>query len=307
MRRFKFLAIALCIMSLAACTEIFEKDIEDKEITIYTPSGKDSLNYTQTFWWSQIDFATSYHLQVVSPDFSAPQKMILDTIVKTNRFPYYLGPGNFEWKVRAMNGAYKTKYFGNKFKIDTTELALQIVNLTSPANGTSQNSSSIIFTWNKLLGAKTYQIQIDTNGRFNSLVKNEFTQAVSYPMTLPVTNKTYYWKVRALNGKDTTDWSTVYNIFWDNTTPPKIVLSVPSNNAVDKETSGTLQWASLGSGYTYYVTIKVGSNASVVSSTTTNSYSYSGASGQNVQWSVYAVNSANTKGPASDTWTFKIK
>ncbi len=308
MRRFKFLAIALCMMSLAACTEIFEKDIEDKTITIYTPNDSDtSISYLQTFWWSQVDFATSYQIQVVSPNFSAPKILILDSLVKTNRFQYYIGPGNFEWKVRALNGAYKSEYFGKRFIIDTTNLALQPLYLKSPLDGSSQSSTSINFIWNRILGAKAYQIQIDTVGDFNKPIRNVHTQSSSSLYTLPSLNKTYYWKVRGYNGADTTEWSQVFNFISDNTKPPKVTLSAPAKNSLDREATGTLQWLSLGDGYTYEVTIKVGSNASVTSSVPTAFKDYSGASGQTIEWSVIAINRAGTKGDPSEVWNFKIK
>lgn len=309
MRRFKFLALALCMMSLAACTEIFEKDIEDKEITIYTPSGKDSLNYTQTFWWSQIDFATNYQLQVVYPNFAAPEKMILDTVVTTNRFPYYLGPGNFEWKVRAMNGAYKTEYFGNKFKIIVTSLSEQHVFLRSPENNIQVSANSITFRWDKILGATNYKIQISTDRDFTSPVEEE-TKNQSYPF--PVTeDNTYYWRVMALNDTSATEWSDHFIVNVKNS-PATVLLDSPgNNNSIDQSTNGvTLKWNSLGIGYKYDVYTRVGESGTFVEfkkDYASTSVLYKGSSGETIYWKVVGKNSSGKEGDDSDIWSFKIK
>jgi len=309
MRRFKFLALALCIVSLAACTEIFEKDIEDKEITIYTPSGKDSLNYTQIFWWSQIDFATKYQLQVVYPNFAAPEKMILDTIVTTNRFPYYVGPGNFEWKVRAMNGAYKTGYFGNKFKIIFSSLSSQLVTLKLPVNGTTVTGSSVTLTWDKLPRAVSYKIQVATESGFNS--PKEYTSTgQSYPLPLTDDN-TYYWRVMASSYNDTasTNWSNPF-IFTSKNAPPKVTLLSPENGATDQSVSGvTLSWSNLGLDYKYDVYSRVGTSGTFSLYKTdlaTSSTTFTGSSGQTINWKVVSKNKSGVSGVESDTWSFKI-
>jgi hypothetical protein len=308
MRRFKFLAFALCSIWMAACTEIFEKDIEDQKITIYTPSGKDSLNYIQTFWWSQIDFATSYQLQVVSPSFDAPEKMILDTIVTTNRFPYYVGPGSFEWKVRAMNGAYKTNYFGNTFKIVVTSLSEQNVFLRYPENNAQVNGTSITFRWDKLLGATSYKIQIATDRNFTSPIEEE-TQNLSFPFSINE-DQTYFWRVMALNDSEYTNWSNYFIVNVKNS-PAKVLLDAPANNSsVDQTVNGvTLKWNSLGVGYKYDVYIREGEAGSFevfARDVTTTNVVYKGTSGETVSWKVVGKNANGVEGDASNVWKFTI-
>jgi hypothetical protein len=311
MKIFNFLALALCILSFAACTEIFEKDIEDEKITIYTPSGKDSLSYTQTFWWNQIDFATSYQLQVVSPNFAAPEKMILDTIIKTNRFMHYLGPGEFEWKVRAMNGAYKSNFFGNTFKIVTTKLSSQVVQLALPENGAVNKEKSILFSWHKLLGATKYKIQIATDLTFSD--KEEFSvdggETNIYPYVFADYN-TYYWRVMALNDSNqTTPWSTPFVITIDNK-PSQVSLTAPSDGATDQPLNVSLKWVSLGTGYKYDVYTKVGSSGSFdvfKADLTTNTTTVTGTSGQTIYWKVIGKNKDGVEGVESETRSFKIK
>ncbi|MCR6641074.1 MAG: hypothetical protein NVV82_19300 [Sporocytophaga sp.] len=312
MRRFKFLALALCMMSLAACTEIFEKDIEDKEIIIYTPNDKESPNYTQTFWWSQIDFATGYELQVVYPNFSAPEKRILDTVVTTNRFPYYIGPGDFEWKVRAKNGAYKTGYYGSKFKIKATSLSEQFVNQKLPLNGSNVTGSPIILTWDKPLHAVRYEVQVAMEPGFNS--PKEY-QVVGQSYSLPVTeDNNYYWRVKAYAYNDTasTGWGNHFTFNVKNT-PPKVSPLSPENGAIDLSASSiTLSWNNVGSDYKYEVYTRVGTSGAFSlykgDLLTTNTQFTGGSSGQTINWKVTSKNKNGVPGETdSDIWSFKIK
>jgi hypothetical protein len=309
MRKFNFLNLLFwSLIALTSCTEIFEKDIEKEEITIYTPNGKDSINYSQTFWWSQVDFATNYQLTVVSPSFAAPEKMILDTIVQNNRFIYYLGPGKFEWQVRGMNGGYKTKYFGNKFKIDTTEISLQTVNLKFPVNSKVLAEGLVEFEWSRLLGAKGYQFQLDSTQSYKKPIVNDFRASTTYSYNLSISD-TYFWRVRAYNDKkDTTDWSE-FKFILDNSTPLKVALLSPLQSASNQNQSGTLKWNDLGPGYKYTVYIQVGSGQGIeYPNQTSASYNYPLISkGQEVKWKVKAVSAAGLEGPYSDLWSFTIQ
>jgi hypothetical protein len=68
---------------LTSCSDIIEPAISKSTVTLEAPvSQYQSISYSVGFWWDEVDHALSYHLQVVTPDFTHPGKLVLDTAIK---------------------------------------------------------------------------------------------------------------------------------------------------------------------------------------------------------------------------------
>jgi len=127
-----------------------------------------SISYTINFWWDEVDHALSYHLQVVTPSFTSPGSLVLDTIVKKNTFSFNLNPGNYQWQVPAANGSSQTAYTTPRnFSVAATSIKQQAAQLIAPANNRLTNQGNITFQWSNLYGATKYQLEIDTNNFVN--------------------------------------------------------------------------------------------------------------------------------------------
>lgn len=106
------------IALLSACTDFVEPSIEKKETMILAPvNGAESIEGELTFWWEEVEHALGYRLQVVSPGFKNAVTLHLDTLVNTYKFTDTLGPGVYEWRVRAENGSSRTEYAKGSFVI----------------------------------------------------------------------------------------------------------------------------------------------------------------------------------------------
>ncbi len=151
----------------------------------------------------------------------------------------------YYWRVRAINA------------VDTSEwetvrvfYTVDYVALNSPANNGSVFTGTTI-NWNSHSGIDFYEYQVDTTETFDSEVLIEGLEAYinsssSNDDTDEYINdlyfgKTYYWRVRAINAVDTSEWETV-RVFY---TVDYVSLYTPANETLNINTSGTnLDWGS---------------------------------------------------------------
>ena len=305
------LLVLISILTVFSCKSIIEEDITGKQVSINSPTASSMLeSYNQTFWWNPMDGITKYEVLLVTKSFTDIQKLIFDTLVTGTKFKYTLSPGEYEWRIRGVNGNYKSDYSGSKFTILVSDIKKQYVTLSSPVNTNSTNTNPLVLSWLSLYGADGYRIQIDkTNSFTTAMVVNTTTPGTSYTLASPQ-ETTYYWRVKAFNSaSDSSLWSSVNSFTYDITAPDKVVLTSPANNLTDANTkTGTLKWTDLGANTKYIVYIQYGAAAETQSSLVSiNSYAYTAIDGQTVKWKVQAVDAAGNKGLMSDQWQFKIQ
>jgi len=104
------------VILLNACTDILETDISGQEVKILSPLDRATVTTPQSiFWWEPLDGATQYELQVVSPSFKSIINLHADTVLKQNIFTMELPQGVYQWRIRAQNSAYQTKFIELSF------------------------------------------------------------------------------------------------------------------------------------------------------------------------------------------------
>jgi hypothetical protein len=309
------LFLLLCLTGLG-CKEFIEPSIKDQKVILLAPaSNTETKDYTQTFWWETTEDALYYRLQVVSPGFDQINKLIVDTLIKTNKYKYTLDPGTYQWRVRAENGSSQTSYTTAKLTIYPTSITEQQVQLVSPANNTVTNQANAVFNWLKLFGADSYKIQIDTTGNgFDnaaSLFLDKTTPNVSYSVSLPK-DKLYQWRIKALSGILESKWSAVQNLSFDATPPPVVVLSSPSNNSTVSNPV-TLKWNASADAKKYILYVYKGDSNNAYNSTfpltlTGLSYVFNlGTSGEKISWEVKAVDDAGNTSAKGELRSFVIQ
>jgi hypothetical protein len=203
-----FILPLIMLFGLCSCEDFIEKNISGDEMILIAPGDNMRTSFaTQTFWWEDVDGATSYNLQIVSPSFESVGRLIADTIVLKNKFAINLFPGSFEWRVRAQNGSYKTPFVQRNLEIDSTlDLKSQSVFLTYPTDKLFLNSSSIFFIWQKLYNADTYSIEIHKSDWSGELVYS--LSSVSDSITVNnITDGDYIWGIRAWNSNSTSQFT----------------------------------------------------------------------------------------------------
>ncbi|MCS7227986.1 MAG: amidase domain-containing protein, partial [Endomicrobia bacterium] len=99
--------------------------------------------------------------------------------------------------------------------------------LVSPSNGATGVSLTPTLDWNAVSGASSYQVNLDNNSDFSSLIVNASgLTGTSYniPSGRLSYNTRYYWRVRASNSYGSSGWSSIWS-FTTQVAPP----SSPSN------------------------------------------------------------------------------
>lgn len=305
--------IALAIL-LTGCKEFIEPSIEKRNVVLLAPAnGAESSLYSQTFWWEPVEDALKYRLQVVSPNFDQTVRLILDTLIKTNKFNYTLDPGSYEWRVSAENGSSQTRYFKSSFFIYASSIKAQQVQLQSPGNNTLTNQATHNFTWLKLFGADKYTLQIDTNNFIDEskLFLDKTLPGQEFTVTFEK-DKLYKWRVKAKNDTAESKWSVIQNITYDKTPPPIVVLAAPANNELVAKPVN-LRWNATATAtkyqlYAYKSEGRVPYSSKFPITLTATNYSFTeGISGEKVYWEVRAIDEAGNTGVYSDLRSFVIQ
>jgi len=204
------------------------------------------VNYN--FTWRNYLGVTAYKVQRdVSANFNSPE--LLDTLMTS--FAAILPEMKFNtvyyWRVKIMH-TKDTSDWSTVSKL-TTQIAPV---LKSPsAYKTIGPGVAGTLVWEKMVGAKYYQIDYDTNAKFNSSVLSRnfvVGDSVNLRINELYFGKVYYWRVRAIKGTDTSAWSAVWYFYTYN----PVRLSSPANKQVGTSLN-SLDWNSINgsTGYHY--------------------------------------------------------
>lgn len=241
--------IVICLLfTLAACTnDYIVGDLTGKRVTILAPADSSTASTTSPlFWWSEINDATGYRIQIAFPNFSVPQQLVYDTLVSGDRFYPVLSAGrSYAWRIRPENGATTGDWVTRLLRIDSTiSLSQQTVVITSPAANASLQTSSVTFTWNQLTQADLYRIEL-RNTATQAILDNSTVTSTAWTKT-GLSDGNYQFKIRAENSvtSEVTPYST-RNFTIDQTGPAAPTLTAPSNSTtIFQPTAVMFNWTS---------------------------------------------------------------
>ncbi len=116
----KNLLYAAVLILFFSCEQILEEDIQKKEVELIIPANGIRLSIQNVgFLWEGIEGAESYRLQIANPDFNVPQTLLIDTLIRKKSFKHYLDIGRYEWRVRAENSVFQSKFSTFSFWVDS--------------------------------------------------------------------------------------------------------------------------------------------------------------------------------------------
>ncbi|MCJ8212035.1 hypothetical protein MUY27_20125 [Mucilaginibacter sp. RS28] len=313
--RFFLLFASLASLYLVSCKDLIEPSIEHRDIQAQAPGDKyQTTNYTVGFWWDEVEDALKYRLQVVNPKFDSVAALVLDTLVKSNKFSVNLGPGNYQWRVRAENGSSQTAYSSPRsFTIFYSSLKQQRLQVGAPANNLLTNQSPLTFSWGTLYGATKYHIQIDT-ANFVDETKLYYDKTVPGQQLSVSFSKdlNYQWRVRAENDTAQSQWSAVNYFTVDRTAPAAVTLLTPTDKSI-LQSPVSLSWNSSASAVRYRLYLYQSDGKTTFNSTfplllNTTTYNFTGGtSGNQLYWKVTALDAAGNESQASELRTFTIQ
>jgi hypothetical protein len=126
---------------------------------------------------------------------------------------------------------------------------LDVPKLSLPLNNTAFNTSDIL-SWLPVPGALKYDIQIDTLNTFINPIADYFSTSNTQALNNLLNGTTYYWRVRALNDKDTSSWSGVYSFM---VVLAKPTLTYPENFRGAVSVNDALKWDKVKGAQFYWV------------------------------------------------------
>ncbi|HTF04831.1 MAG TPA: hypothetical protein VK826_12435 [Bacteroidia bacterium] len=189
------------------------------------------------------------------------------------------------------------------------DLTGKTVTILAPAADDTVATSSPIFWWNEIAGARSYRVQIVLPD-FTSPQQLVYDTAVVGDRFYPslIAGSTYYWRIRPENGSSEGDWIT-RRITVDSSVSlanQTVTITLPASNNTSTS-SGTVpfSWNSVAGAQLYRMDVtNTTSGANVVTTTSTvNNYTATLAQG-NYEFRVRAENSSSFT--AWSTRTFSV-
>jgi uncharacterized protein YegP (UPF0339 family) len=234
-------------------------DIQKNVIMLMSPTDKSTIvDKKVTFWWNTLSGAQKYNLQVATPTFTNPVKLIYDQWVTTNFISLDLEPGNYEWRVKASNSTGETNYSQSSFSIYNNDLTKQKTTLLKPLYGEQINNSSATLSWEKINSSATYHLLIKKDSWETGTIVQEMSTSKT-EIELPFLNGEYFWGVKAIDPQNSSE--TEYSIrkfvvdFKKGLTGTVVLLMSPADKSTIIEKKVTFWWNQLNGAEKYNLQI----------------------------------------------------
>ncbi len=121
--------------------------------------------------------------------------------------------------------------------------------LLVPENGDLKQMPNVTISWSPVTGVNGqvfYDVELDTDPGFSNPIT--FNTNLSAVVTSELTfNAVYYWRVKAIDGPDISDWSETWSFQVDNI----LRLKKPNDNAAEIAPAQLLEWYTI-TGVTHY-------------------------------------------------------
>lgn len=217
-------------------------DLTGKVVVLRSPSSIGYITGTKvTFWWDEVPGADKYVIQVVSPDFTHTQNLIVNESLSGQSLSVELPAGTYQWRVKALNSIYATAFFSDSFMIYQSNISSQLVSLTTPADGSSLNSTSTKFQWEPINGTN-YQFVLK-KGTWETGTEIQHKNLSIPSIEFALAEGEYAWGVKAIdniNGSETNFSVRTFSI--DRVPPLSPVLLSPDNNSTVATGQVSFQW-----------------------------------------------------------------
>lgn len=238
--KLRYWFIPVLALFFLGCEEILlEEDISNSRLTILAPVDNASFNSTSiTFSWESLPDAVSYQIQIAKPSFEDAVEIILNTETTENSITQQLNVGAYQWRIKAKNHSSETSFITKNITIvSNDDFSDNVVVFNTPDQNLITNTSSQTISWQTVIGAQSYQLQITDNE--NAVILDETLETTSYTYSFPEGNSTF--KVRASNGSVYTLYTSRI-ILVDQTQPNTPILTSPANNSSLMENEIPFSW-----------------------------------------------------------------
>lgn len=185
----------LTMLTTVGCNDVFEKDIEDDVVILIAPGDALVTDSTDvTFFWEDMDGAGEYVFQLVTGDFNAPDLLLMDSLVLSNKLTLELDSGSYAWGVSAQNNGYATGFSVRTLTITSGINNDALYENIFPRNNMILSDTAVAFVWDKQENAERYIFELlDTNPPVSEVRPDNF-----YTVAFERINAAYQWQVTTI-------------------------------------------------------------------------------------------------------------
>ncbi|MDC1068378.1 T9SS type A sorting domain-containing protein [Candidatus Kapabacteria bacterium] len=224
-------------------------EIRNLTTAVYAPELSDPVDdsagvfFNSLLEWESSNGATDYNLQVSTSSTFGAQDVIFDQEgITSNSQVVPLDPTLFDkeyfWRVRGQESNTCISDWSAPFSFKTQ---LQSTTLTSPEDlSTCLQLNNQKFEWSAIQSSNTFQFQLSDEPSFADPVLNIMDIAGSeLTVDIPGDNTTYYWRVRANSGNNTSEWTSANQLLSGIFSPSP---DNPVDGAQDQFIAVNLEW-----------------------------------------------------------------
>lgn len=293
--------------------------------TLVSPDdGASTNNTTPTFDWEDVSdpSGVTYTLEVDDNwDFASPK--VSKTGLGSSQYTLsgtgdeVLTEDSWYWRVKAVDGVGNENGWSGQWSFTVDITPPLVPSLNTPGNGGFTNTpySNLNWSWIYDPSGVDFNLQVDDDSDFSSPKVNKTNlSGTDYTVTTPLEERSYYWKVKAIDGAgNESAWSSVWSFTVDITPPSVPGSSSPIDGALTNDRHPTFDWGDVTdpSGVTYWLQIArdvyffgMEEDRSWIP---TSTWTVDRDLGDNTwHWRVKAVDRAGNESDWSASWIFTI-
>lgn len=191
------------------------------------PNNTTNANLDIELKWKSVSNLVTYEIQI-DDDAAFGSPILLATSAITKNAEMLKFGTAYNWRVRAIH-ALDASDWSEAWKFTT----VNTVTLESPANNATDVKLSPLLSWTAITGLAGYEVQLANNSSFNNLLADEIVASPERTLAVPLVlekDASYYWRVRGVNGLDTSNWSATWTF---RTTPPVGIGEIGPEHEMD--------------------------------------------------------------------------
>lgn len=155
--------------------------------------------------WDEITGIVKYNIQLATnADFTDP--LLFETGVEEYEIDNLTFGTTYFWRVNARHSS-GTSEWSEPFSFTT----VNCVTLTAPADNAADISRLPRYEWTEILGVEKYMVEVDKSADFTNPEVKIAESNMYQQLFLLDKEETYFWRVRAIQGLDTTSWCNAWS------------------------------------------------------------------------------------------------